>query len=111
MKPALSSELKIDYVWLAMDDVTNQLSEADLEAMEEILLTTSCWRGKYAAAPFSVCEETVEIAVWQEGFGPAERIRFYLVGGQEKYAFQTMGRMYRIRNGEEMLRAILAIIQ
>ena len=109
VKLNLSSDFRIHNVWSNGEYITMQLSEAEMEEIRQVLLTASCSRGSYAIEPFVEDENTVEIAAFDETYRPP-RIRFYLVGSEGKYAFQTIERMYRIRNGEEMLQSILTII-
>jgi len=105
----LSSNFRIHNMWSDGADITSQLSEAEMEEIRQVLLTASCSRGSYAIAPFVVDENTVEIAAFDETYRPP-RIRFYFVGSEGKYAFQTLDRTYRISNGEAMLQSILDII-
>lgn len=109
VKLNLSSDFRIHNVWSNGKYITMQLSEAEMEEIRQVLLTASCNRGSYAIEPFVVDENTVEIAAFDGTYRPP-RIRFYLVGSEGKYAFQTIDRTYRISNGEAMLQSILTII-
>lgn len=109
VKVELSPDFTIDTVERNGEDITSQLSESDLSEIRQILLTTSYSRWKYAIAPYPVKENTIEIAVWDDSYSPG-RFRFCLLGGVERYGFQTIEHVYRIQNGEEMLRSILDII-
>ena len=108
VKVNLSSDYKLDVEWNG-EDITSQLSEAEMEEIRQVLETTSCNRRWYEVTSFSVDENMVAISVRNEsdysGF-----VYFCFSGSEGKYTFQSTERTYRIRNGEEMLQSILAII-
>jgi len=101
-KSAVTSDFSLDRVERNGLDITDELSEAALKELEQVLLTASCNRWKNPIGAFPLRDDTIELT----GMDSKGRIHFYLVGSTDRYAVNE----YNLRNGRQLLESVFTII-